>query len=208
MPWRSPSEAEWKSIVASTPPADTGQSIYILRTSLSLSGITGFDPETVPSALREICTLGDPVHIVGTTVNRGNLKTATISNERDVLIGMHVDSWDLLEPEYRQLARNRVSVNIGVSARHFMFLPLPVDGIAAAMADEPGPEEDVLDVTSLGRRFMRRFPDIPIVRCTIMPGEAYVAPTENLVHDGSTEGNPVESRHFTLVGHIMPTGHP
>jgi hypothetical protein len=34
--------------------------------------------------------------------------------------------------------------------------------------------------------FMTLFPSYPVVRVRIHPGEAYVAPTENILHDGSS----------------------
>ena len=36
--------------------------------------------------------------------------------------------------------------------------------------------------------FMRCFPDYPVIRLRIAPNEAYIAPTENIIHDGSTLG--------------------
>jgi hypothetical protein len=35
---------------------------------------------------------------------------------------------------------------------------------------------------------MRHWPDYPVVKLRIRPGEAYIAQTENLIHDGSTLG--------------------
>jgi hypothetical protein len=41
--------------------------------------------------------------------------------------------------------------------------------------------------TALARKFLQVFENHPITRIRISPGQAYIAPTENLVHDGSTE---------------------
>jgi hypothetical protein len=51
---------------------------------------------------------------------------------------------------------------------------------------------------------MERFPDMPTVRCRLGPGEAYIAPTENLVHDGSSIGQSEIDEQFTIRGHIRP----
>jgi hypothetical protein len=51
---------------------------------------------------------------------------------------------------------------------------------------------------------MEKYPEIPIVRCRLRPGEAYIAPTENLVHDGSSVGQGDIDRQFTIRGHIRP----
>src|SRR3954469_24991527 len=58
------------------------------------------------------------------------------------------------------------------------------------------------DVTLLGQLFMQRFPEVSVARCRIAPGVAYIAPTENLVHDGSSEGQRHADEHFTVLGHI------
>ena len=61
--------------------------------------------------------------------------------------------------------------------------------IAGLLAKEMGPHRKPPRRFSLiGREFMERFPDVPVVRCRIGPGDAYIAPTENLVHDGSHSG--------------------
>jgi hypothetical protein len=35
---------------------------------------------------------------------------------------------------------------------------------------------------------MRQFPTYPVLRLRVKPGEAYIAPTDNLIHDGSSVG--------------------
>jgi hypothetical protein len=100
---------------------------------------------------------------------------------------------------------NRICVNIGKDARYFLFLPIAVTEIADVMANEIRagnvPEQDV---SRIGRMFMERFPQFPVVRCRLEPYEAYIAPTENLVHDGSTLGQRDIDQQFTVLGHITP----
>ena len=40
--------------------------------------------------------------------------------------------------------------------------------------------------TSIVRAFLAAFPDLPLFRLQIRPGEAYIAPTERLAHDATT----------------------
>ena len=85
-----------------------------------------------------------------------------------------------------------------------MFLPLSVIDIASVLSEEIGPDwEAPSHNTVIGRQFMEQFPDIPTIRCRIAPGEAYIAPTENLVHDGSSVGQSEIDEQFTIRGHIL-----
>jgi hypothetical protein len=52
----------------------------------------------------------------------------------------------------------------------------------------------------VGPAFMSRFPGYPIVRVRIGPGEAYIAPTDNVIHDASTIGSEGLSITLTLRG--------
>jgi len=45
------------------------------------------------------------------------------------------------------------------------------------------------------------------VRLAVAPGEAYIAPTENMIHDGSTLGMRHEDLQVTLRGIIDPMPH-
>jgi hypothetical protein len=54
------------------------------------------------------------------------------------------------------------------------------------------------DVRSIGAAFMSAFPDYPIVRLRLQPGDAYIAPTENILHDGNSS-DVVEINHYLSV---------
>lgn len=51
------------------------------------------------------------------------------------------------------------------------------------------------NVRKFGAAFMRTFADYPIIRLRLRPGEAYVAPVENFLHD-STSADFVGANHF------------
>ena len=58
--------------------------------------------------------------------------------------------------------------------------------------------------TALGQAFMQRYPDYPVIKVRVAPGEAYIAPTENMIHDASTVAKRVPDLHLTFLGHIGP----
>jgi len=45
-----------------------------------------------------------------------------------------------------------------------------------------------------------------MVRIKVRPGQAYIAPTENIFHDGSTLGTSEVDRHMTCRGHFSLNG--
>jgi hypothetical protein len=103
-------------------------------------------------------------------------------------VGLHFDSWDRLPTTERHLGQNRVCLNLGPGPRGLQFVPLTAMEMDARLDDLPavdaeGPTRRHGD---LARGFLRQFPDEPVFRIVILPGEAYIAPTENLVHDGWT----------------------
>jgi len=127
--------------------------------------------------------------------------TMTTGHDRQ-LTGLHVDSWYRRGIEGRASSPNRISVNLGVHDRHLLYLNLPLRMIAARVAEARGGAA-VEDISfALPREFMRFFPDYPVVKLTVAPGEAYIAPTENIVHDGYQERSGGIDLQFTCRGHF------
>jgi len=159
-------------------------------------------PDDIVAPLEGTCTLDEPLDWIGPTSNRPGLKTVTVDTASKHYIGLHLDSWDNLELEHRHESTNRICINIGASDRYFLFLPFSLSGMAHIMSKL---HQDLsIHHTLLGDHFMERFPDVPAIRCRLAPGEAYIAPTENLIHDGSSEGAQQSDEQFTVRGHIRP----
>jgi len=215
-PWRQPTKEEAESLIMAEVPRNMATSVAIVRLPGEFSddlrqAIRSGSPESLEvnllQPLRTICELGDPLHCTGLSKNPGNLKTITINrNISGRYIGLHVDRWDCFDLDSLHLATNRICVNIGQDDRFFLFLPLSLMAIASALSEKMGPDwETPQRHYVIGRQFMERFPDVPVIRCRLAPGEAYIAPTENLVHDGSSVGQSDIDELFTLRGHIRPS---
>ena len=127
----------------------------------------------------------------------------TMTTDRDrPLTGLHVDSWYRRGIEGRAASPNRISINLGVHESHLLYVNLPLRTIAAWVAEARGGAA-VEDISfALPREFMRYFPDYPVVRLTVAPGEAYIAPTENIVHDGYQERSGGIDLQFTCRGYF------
>jgi hypothetical protein len=133
-----------------------------------------------------------------------NRSTLTTGDDRK-LEGLHVDSWDGLPFRHRARSRNRISVNLGREPRYSLFVNLTLMDMFRHLGLRD-PEDIYADfrALSLGSRFLRGCPEYPVVRLRVDPGEAYILPTDNMLHDASTEGTTHPDVTLTYVGHFTP----
>jgi hypothetical protein len=213
-PWRLPTAQEAQQLIATDLPRNMANTIAIVslpgefsdevRNSIRNAGTEIIETDLL-QLLRKICELGEPLDCIGASQNRPNLKTLTINHNISRFNGLHVDNWDGMDLDSLHLATNRICINIGKGDRYFLFLPVPLMEIATWLAKEMGPTwQPSRRYSLIGRQFMECFPNMPVVRCRLAPGEAYIAPTENLVHDGSSLGQSEIDEQFTIRGHIRP----
>ncbi len=157
------------------------------------------------AAIRAVFRTEGALHFVGQQVEPPGRDTLTLNEETRRYIGLHVDSWDPLDIAERHAARNRMSINLGPVPRWYCYIPLTLPEVAARVAARTGRVfGGPGDPTPMARRFMALEPDIAVIRCRIEPGEAYIAPTENTIHDGSSADAAGLGRHFTVLGRIRP----
>jgi hypothetical protein len=135
----------------------------------------------------------------GIHVHRPGRETVTLNTASGKYLGLHLDSWEKYSVEARARSLNRICVNIGAEPRHFLFVNLPLMNVARLLAEESQENPD-RESESVGPAFMSRFPGYPIVKVRVAPGEAYIAPTDNLIHDASTVGSQTPSVTLTLRG--------
>jgi hypothetical protein len=112
-------------------------------------------------------------------------KLRTVTRTPNYFVGLHIDSWDKSLLYERSSSSNRVSVNIGEEDRFFLFLNLTLAGMAHYLNINVNPLNMIVP-DKVATNFMTKYPDYPIIRVRIRPGEAYIAPTENIIHDAST----------------------
>jgi hypothetical protein len=135
----------------------------------------------------------------GIHVHRPGRETVTVNTASGKYLGLHLDSWEKYSVEARARSLNRVCVNLGAEPRHFLFVNLPLMNLVKLLAEESEGNSD-RESESVGAAFMSRFPGYPIVKVRVDPGEAYIAPTDNVIHDASTVGSKTPSITLTLRG--------
>jgi len=131
------------------------------------------------------------------------LRTTTFDTSNNCYIGLHVDNWDRLPLAASAGATNRIAINLGTEDRYFVFINLGLQQIADRL-DRAGSRRTAVagEGSSIARAFMTAYPSYPIVKLRIAPGEAYIAPTENMVHDGCTVGKRHLDLHLSVRGHL------
>jgi hypothetical protein len=124
----------------------------------------------------------------GVFTNPPGLPTITWDPDSRTFIGLHVDSWyaEHFPLSRREHAPNRVCVNLGQQDRFFLFLNVPIAQMYQMTRYADRNAERAHGLSAGARAFMGAFPHYPVVRVRIRPGEGYIAPTENIAHDGSS----------------------
>jgi hypothetical protein len=104
------------------------------------------------------------------------LQTVSVDIDTHAFLGLHVDNCYNFALDRREYSPNRACVNLGSEDRFFLFMNISLGQMCKLMSDDLSGE----------KMFMAKFSSYPVIRVRIRPGEAYIAPTENIVHDGSS----------------------
>jgi len=142
----------------------------------------------------------------GIVVNPPALTTVTVDPRSRKLIGLHADDWYRFPLSSRHRSPNRICINIGSQARFFLFINLAMVEICEAVsAAGANISWEQIGGTSMGRLFMKLYPSYPVIRIRVDPGEAYIAPTESIIHDGSSIDMSVLDISLSLRGRFRLT---
>ena len=213
-PWEPLRDAAFNSAPFGRTKADWSRTIGLLRLPFALnesirSALMSKHSNLIASSfikeLSVICDVKEPIWIGGGT-NPPNQRTVTIDRRSRTRIGLHVDSWDEVPISDRIHSTNRICFNLGDQPRYFLFVPFALTDVHVFLRKQKFIKRAHNGRPSqVGRIFLKAFSQIPAARCRIEPGEAYIAPTENLIHDGSSEHQSSFDKILTIRGHIRLT---
>lgn len=116
------------------------------------------------------------------------LETVTVDSRSGLKPGMHLDSWDG-NASRAEDTRIRVNVNLGPEPRYFLFFGKSMAQIQREVENGTFVPEGA---NTLYYQYLASHQASPIFRIKVMPGEAYVAATDCIIHDGSTLGSTAE----------------
>ena len=140
-------------------------------------------------------------------INKPGLHTVTFDHKESKYIGLHIDSFDKDHPWKRRFSSNRICINISTEDRYFVFINKTILSIVKEIEQlqpESIPKETHLDISKLAYYFAICKPHYPVVRVKCPPGYAYIAPTENIIHDGSSENQTQLDVSISFRGFFSP----
>ncbi|MFF7632566.1 hypothetical protein ACFZB9_05360 [Kitasatospora sp. NPDC008050] len=153
------------------PDAQTPDSILVEPVSVADLGRSSFEEPHVTQLGRANC----PADALTTTTN----------NLDGLRIGVHLDNWDKLAYAEKDRGRRRLCVNLGPGNRYLLVCDVDIQAICRAVRADYAtcyPHTDDL------RAYVAAGLPLKCIRIRLAPGEGYLAPTEYLPHDGSTQG--------------------
>lgn len=139
--------------------------------------------------------------LLGLRVTVPGLRTLTMEDAK-YFVGMHLDSWDRSPLRRRHQSRNRICINLGREDRFFLFINLPLMEMFKALGLSDDEVYKHYRGTTVGDEFMKLYPDYPIVKLKVAPKEAYIAPTDNLIHDASSLGKQYPDITLSFLGNF------
>ncbi|WP_349606356.1 hypothetical protein [Cupriavidus sp. DF5525] len=220
LPWHRPASEEQHVLLGAEAPASERNWLAIVRLPpefmncfevLRLGDLETLEqveairrnPE-MPSALVAAANLlsttysdvGSDVTCLGISAQRPGQQTVSFDHGLQRRVGLHIDTWDDADgdTQHRVCGRNILLANLGATDRYFLYLNISVDAMERLL---PGTD---LDANRLAERFLRSYSRYPVAKVRVAPGEAYIAPVQSILHDGSTAGTRHLDVHVAFLG--------
>jgi hypothetical protein len=170
----------------------------------SLEGTESLDADLTEAVLHALeCQLPEWItprnsELLGFYRNEPGLSSVTFDPNLGLRIGLHLDSWEGASVAGRRHKRSRLLINLGASPRQLLFMTTPVDVLQELLGigEGPGYFVDKCFAATSGR-------NRTVYAIEIQPDEGYIAPTECLVHDGSTAMGSSVDICFTMVSRFI-----
>jgi hypothetical protein len=127
--------------------------------------------------------------------------------QEPLLLGIHTDTIVNVPPRLRRFSPNRLCLNMGLEDRYFLFVNLSLHQIDCMLKEQAivyREEPRTSPLRAFRTAFMSRSPRYPVIKLRVRPGEGYIAPTENIIHDGCSVGQRTFDIPFHAFGHFLP----
>lgn len=156
--------------------------------------------ELVSNIFKSNIFSGD-VHAIGYVSTNDPLPTLTKNFGSSERVGLHVDDWTSEPIMHRGDSPNRLVINLGPDERFFLFVGVSIVYIAKIYKRIYSTSCE--NSSDLCNWYLRNKKNIKVYAVKILPGEAYIAPTENCIHDAFTP-NGLANTTFMLRSNISP----
>lgn len=125
-------------------------------------------------------------------IKKLDVPTITYDENANSYIGLHIDCWNNNNYGDSTNYKNRICVNLGTGPRFFYFINLNIKQIKNLIQDDRVFSYEKNDLSAY---FLKNHSNYPVIRIILNPGEYYVAPTEEIIHDA----NFVEEEDITMT---------
>lgn len=141
----------------------------------------------------------------GYCFNPSGLETVDYDKVSSKYFGLHIDNSSAFSVTKASNSPNRICVNLGCQNRHLLFVNLTVQTITKKiLAIKKNLIIEKLGTTEIAKLFFELFPNYPVIKLVQKPFEAYIAPTDNIIHDGSTQDSNSLDISAIIKGHFDP----
>jgi hypothetical protein len=186
----------WKSVapaVLNKEAADNSERACVLRNfttelTISLPSYAGVELSSVRSS--------------DLTVNPAGRCSTAFDYHTRRFVGLHIDDHVKLSVHERATTFQLLCINLGPAERYLHFVDLSVAGMLGALGKETDIEYQARcrTIRYLTEDFFHTHPSYPIKRVRLDPGQAYLAPTQNIIHDGATNNRDQPDVVFMVCG--------
>jgi len=111
--------------------------------------------------------------------NRPGLYSSARDNIQEYYLGLHIDRMlcETITDDSDNF--NLLSINLGSGDRYFFYINITLQNLINLTESTEN-----ISYRGLVRRFFQLYPNYPVIRLTISPGDAYIAPAKSMIHDG------------------------
>ncbi len=144
----------------------------------------------------------------GFKIDHATKHSATREAKTGNFVGLHIDSWDQLSLGERHQSQNRLCINLGKGERALQFIPIQARQMKhnlSTLSSELGEHLQTITGKDSVLAYLEHFSETPVLRIKLKPGQAYIAPTENIIHDGCVMTD-LQDKIYTYRGKIIPIG--
>jgi hypothetical protein len=178
--------AKWRALVGVSASA-------FGETARQVMGRTDYERVTEESIsyLRGLTRYGArPLRFFVAETHAGRVSACWDSRE---FVGLHVDVRERTPLPECAFSPTRFCLNIGRHSRGFVFSDVTLLEMAGRLQHAGHEIPKDMPPQQVADRFMSVFDRYPMARVVLRPGEAYIAPTDNVIHDGFTRDVPVDA---------------
>jgi hypothetical protein len=146
------------------------------------------------SELWPYCATAEGLWAIGIGIAHPGLVTSSVSPDRRNREGLHVDALGNADDE-RKGARNRMVINLGTEPRYLLYVNRLVSELSPGVLPYRNHHG-----TQVWNDILAADPGYPVVRLRLDPFEAYMAPTYDMIHDGSSKDKQHPDVTYSLCG--------